>query len=126
MPSSIFGLAAKENRLTTLAPIVTMFAAGLANLLVVGPATNRIKDQRNRQGKSAFFLFYMFLIGFVFLIFSAEIRDGKKSYDPAPHSKEMLRLNKSFRRLHGVSSLVNLTGLLATVFYGTVLAGRLQ
>ncbi|KAK2767412.1 hypothetical protein FQN54_003568 [Arachnomyces sp. PD_36] len=103
-PSSLYGLLEKENRFTTLVPIVTMFATGLANMLVVGPATTKIKDERNRQ----------------------EIRDGKKSYDPAPHSKEMVRLNKSFGRMHGISSLVNLTGLLATVFYGTVLAGRLQ
>jgi len=56
----------------------------------------------------------------------AEVRDGKKSYDPPPHSKEMTALNKKFGRLHGLSTLVNLFGLLATMYYGTVLGKRLS
>lgn len=55
-----------------------------------------------------------------------ETRDGKKSYDAPPHSKEMMRLNKTFARMHGVSSLLNLLGLAATVWYGCTLAERLQ
>ena len=55
-----------------------------------------------------------------------ETRDGKKSYDPPPYSKEMTRLNKAFGRMHGVSALTNMAGLLVTVFYGVVLADRLQ
>lgn len=51
--------------------------------------------------------------------------DGKKSYDPPPHSKEMIRLNKKFGKLHGISTLVNLTGVIATVAYGIVLGSRL-
>lgn len=54
-----------------------------------------------------------------------ETRDGKKYYDPAPHSKEMLALNKRFARVHGLSSLINLVSLLATVYYGVVLGKRL-
>jgi hypothetical protein len=54
-----------------------------------------------------------------------ETRDGKKSYDPAPHSREMLALNRRFGRMHGVSSLLNLAGVVATVVYGFTLAGRL-
>ena len=55
-----------------------------------------------------------------------ETRDGKKSYDAPPHSKEMTRLNKAFGRMHGASALTNLVGLLVTVFYGVVIAERLQ
>ena len=55
-----------------------------------------------------------------------ETRDGKKSYDPPPHSKEMRRLNKSFARMHGLSSILNLVGLLGTVYYGMTLAERMQ
>ena len=54
-----------------------------------------------------------------------EAQDGKKSYDPPPHSKEMQKLNSRFGKMHGVSSLVNMAALLATVFYGAVLAERL-
>ncbi|CBF77269.1 hypothetical protein AN4553.2 [Aspergillus nidulans FGSC A4] len=55
-----------------------------------------------------------------------ETRDGKKSYDPPPHSKEMIALNKKFGRLHGLSSLVNLVTLGATIFYGVVLSKKLE
>lgn len=56
----------------------------------------------------------------------AETRDGKKSYDPAPHSKEMVALNKKFGRIHGMSSLVNMVSFIATVYYGAVLSKRLE
>ena len=55
-----------------------------------------------------------------------ETRDGKKSYDPAPHSKEMQKLNRAFGRMHGISSLVNLVGFVTTAWYGISLAERLQ
>ena len=55
-----------------------------------------------------------------------ETRDGKKSYDAGPHSKEMQALNKRFGRMHGISSLLNMVGSLATLWYGMVLAERLQ
>lgn len=60
-----------------------------------------------------------------FLTF-VETRDGKKSYDPAPHSKEMLALNKKFGRVHGISSLINMAAFLATIYYGVVLSKRLE
>ncbi len=60
------------------------------------------------------------------LTFVEETRDGKKSYDTGPHSKEMQALNKRFGRMHGISSLLNMAGSLATVWYGMVLAERLQ
>lgn len=56
----------------------------------------------------------------------SETRDGKKSYDAGPHSREMQALNRRFGRMHGVSSLLNMAGSLATVWYGMVLAERLQ
>lgn len=38
----------------------------------------------------------------------------------------MTELNKKFAKLHGISTLVNLGGLLATVAYGVVLGRRLS
>lgn len=57
---------------------------------------------------------------------TTEAIDGKKSYDPAPHSKEMLALNKKFGKLHGYSTLVNLAAVVATIFYGAVLGKRIS
>jgi hypothetical protein len=59
------------------------------------------------------------------LTWSLETRDGKKSYDPAPHSKEMIALNKKFGRLHGASSLINMVTIGVTVYYGVVLSKKL-
>jgi hypothetical protein len=56
----------------------------------------------------------------------SETKDGKKCFDPPPHSKEMQQLNKAFGRMHGASSLLNMAALLATMWYGVTLAGRLQ
>lgn len=55
-----------------------------------------------------------------------ETRDGKKSYDAPPHSKEMMRLNKVFGRLHGASAMMNLASLLVTMWYGVELGARIQ
>ncbi len=49
-PSGPSGFFAKENRLSVLAPITTIFAMNLTNLLVLGPATTRIMRERKRQG----------------------------------------------------------------------------
>lgn len=57
---------------------------------------------------------------------AAETRDGKKYYDPTPQSTEMQQLNKSFSIMHGVSSLINLVGYIATIWYGFSLAERLH
>lgn len=57
---------------------------------------------------------------------ASETRDGKKSYDAGPHSSEMQKLNKRFGMMHGVSSLVNMAALLATVVYGGTLAEMLR
>lgn len=61
----------------------------------------------------------------MFVSISTETRDGKKSYDAGPHSPEMQRLNKKFGMLHGISSLTNLGGLFAQLYYGVVLAQRM-
>ena len=55
-----------------------------------------------------------------------ETRDGKKYFDQGPHSKEMQRLNTAFSRMHSFSALTNLVGLGITIWYGFLLAGRLQ
>jgi hypothetical protein len=55
-----------------------------------------------------------------------EKKDGKRCIDPPPHSKEMQQLNKAFGRMHGISSLLNMAGLWAIVFYGVSIAERLQ
>ncbi|OJD25493.1 hypothetical protein ACJ73_03142 [Blastomyces percursus] len=103
-PSSLSGVFAEDQRTTTLLPLVTMFVAGLTNRFILGPMTAKVMRQRRHQ----------------------ETIDGKKSYDPAPHSKEMLRLNKSFARVHGICSLVSLLSLSSAVYYGVVLANRLE
>ncbi|CAD6442857.1 209ed46b-7599-4741-b4be-838acc39bfe4 [Sclerotinia trifoliorum] len=102
--SGISGTLAEVNRWSVLVPLATMFVTGLANMVVIGPATTRLMKERKHQ----------------------ETKDGKKSYDAAPHSKEMQRLNKAFGKMHGVSSLVNLVSFLATMWYGVSLAERLQ
>ncbi|KAI2716624.1 hypothetical protein CBS147354_6892 [Penicillium roqueforti] len=98
------GLAAPENRLNTLLPLATVTVTGLVNMFVLRPITTNVMRERKHQ----------------------ETRDGKRSYDPAPHSKDMLALNKKFGRVHGISSLVNLISLVATVWYGAVLSKRLE
>ncbi|TVY18688.1 hypothetical protein LARI1_G002902 [Lachnellula arida] len=102
--SSLSGTLAESNRWSVLAPLATVFVGGLVNLVYVGPATTRIMRERKVQ----------------------ESKDGKKSYDPAPHSKEMQQLNRAFGKMHGVSSLVNLGALIATIWYGFSLAERIH
>jgi hypothetical protein len=84
--------------------IGTMFVTAVANLVYVGPETTRIMGLRKHQ----------------------ETRDGKKSWDEGPHSKEMQELNRKFGVLHGVSSLTNLVGFLGMCWYGVLLAERLR
>ncbi|CAN8097256.1 unnamed protein product [Discula destructiva] len=55
-----------------------------------------------------------------------EKKDGKMSWDPAPHSEEMATLNKKFGILHGISSLLNVVHFVATIVYGVTLAGRIN
>jgi hypothetical protein len=81
-----------------------MLATALVNLVYVGPQTTRIMVERKHQ----------------------ETKDGKKSYDKGPHSKEMEELNRRFGMLHGVSSVVNLVGFLGMCWYGVVLGEGLR
>ena len=55
-----------------------------------------------------------------------ETKDGKKYYEQGPHSEDMKTLNKRFGMLHGLSSLVNLVEILATITYGVILSKRLN
>lgn len=54
-----------------------------------------------------------------------EKEDGKASFSGPPYSKEMAALNKQFGQLHGISSLLNLATLVASVIYGVNLSSRL-
>lgn len=53
-------------------------------------------------------------------------RDGKQWYEEGPKSDEMRALSKKFGILHGVSSLLNLGTIIATVAYGFTLGSRIQ
>lgn len=128
--SSPSDLLAPENR-STLIPLATTMVTGLLNMFVLRPITMKVMQDRRHQGM----LIVCLLLQRTCFIFDhdkqskltwIETRDGKKSYDPAPHSKEMMALNKKFRRVHGLSSLVNIVSLLATVYYGVVLGKRLS
>lgn len=123
-PSSLAGVFAEGHRATTLLPILTVFLGGLTNALFLRPATARVMQQRKHQG--GWYWTFSRMHSLNSLTVATETIDGKKSYDPAPHSKEMMRLNKAFGKLHGISSVVNLVSLVATVYYGKVLADRLQ
>ncbi|KAL9600569.1 MAG: hypothetical protein Q9219_003115 [cf. Caloplaca sp. 3 TL-2023] len=103
-PSGINGFLAEQNRYSVLAPIATTFAISVANLVYLGPQTEKIMRLRKHQ----------------------ETRDGRKSYDPPPHSQAMQKLNKDFARMHGISAGLNLVALAATVWYGVSLSERIQ
>jgi len=96
------GLLQRENLWSGLVPVAFMFASGFLNLTLFGPMTTKVMKQRKHQ----------------------ETRDGKKYYDAGPKSPEMQRLNSQFAKLHGVSSLSNVLGLAAMIYYGFVLAER--
>ncbi|KAI1917395.1 hypothetical protein LOZ39_000387 [Ophidiomyces ophidiicola] len=102
-PSGFAGVLADGHGVSTLLPLTLTLVGGLANLLVFQRATSKIMGQRKRQ----------------------ESIDGKKYYETGPHSKEMIQLNKSFGRIHGISTLVNFAALAATIYYGKTLADRL-
>lgn len=82
--------------------IGTMFGTALLNWVYIGPKTTEVMGLRKHQ----------------------ETRDGKKSYDAGPHSKEMQALNKQFGALHGISTIINMIGLGAMVWYAGVLEER--
>ncbi len=98
-----------------------MFATGLVNLVIIGPTTTKIMLERKQQGEMRSSWLVKALLTQIL-----EKKDGKLCIDPAPHSKEMQKLNKAFGQIHGVSSLLNMAGLLATVWYGVTISERLQ
>lgn len=122
----ISGLTAPENRYTTLLPLATIGVTGLINQFVLRPLTMKIMRERKHQGIRLPRICLHISLWKDGLTCIIETRDGKKSYDPAPHSKEMVALNKRFARVHGVSSLVNLVSFVATIVYGVVLSKRLE
>ncbi|KFX94773.1 hypothetical protein V490_04178 [Pseudogymnoascus sp. VKM F-3557] len=101
--SSYHGALAPANQWSVLYPLTTAFVCGFLNLVFVGPKTSELIRLRKAQ----------------------ETRDGKKSIDPPPHSKDMLGLNKRFARVHGASALLNLVSLGASIWYGVGLSARL-
>ncbi|KAL2164594.1 hypothetical protein VTH06DRAFT_3811 [Thermothelomyces fergusii] len=103
-PGGLAGLLHPSNRWAALAPLAGALACAVGNLVVVGPETTRVMEERRQQ----------------------ERKDGKKAYDAPPHSKEMQELNRRFSMLHGISSLLNLGTLAATVVYGITLSSRLS
>ncbi|EGS20696.1 uncharacterized protein CTHT_0025320 [Thermochaetoides thermophila DSM 1495] len=102
--SGVTGVLDPTNRWSVATPLSGAFLTALANLVVVGPATTRVMRERKEQEK----------------------KDGKKSYDPGPHSPAMQALNKQFSMLHGISSLLNLGTFLSAVAYGYTLSLRLS
>lgn len=120
-PSGLAGVLAAENRVSTLVPLATTFVAGMLNLTVLLPMTRKIMEQRKKQG-----LFLFKLVEGTRLRQVTESVDGKKWTDAPPHSAEMTRLNRTFGKIHGASSVVNLTAIAATAVYGFTLADRLS
>lgn len=98
------GLLDPVNRWGTLVPLAAAFVTGLANWFVLLPASTACIVERRKQ----------------------EEKDGKRSWDPQPHSQEMAALNKKFGVLHGISSLLNVVHLVASVVYGVTLAKRIH
>ncbi|CAK7263860.1 hypothetical protein SEPCBS119000_000714 [Sporothrix epigloea] len=101
--AGVTGLLEPSNRWGFLVPIATMCISSFLNLLVVGPATTKCMRDRHAQ----------------------ERKDGKKCYEPAPHSQEMLALNKKFGKLHGISTLLNLGTFIMAIVYGASLSKRI-
>jgi len=102
--SGVMGVLERENRWTVLVPLTTAFVTGLVNLVYLLPETNKITAKRRAQ----------------------ETKDGKRSWDAAPHSEEMQTLNRQFGQIHGVSSLLNLITMGATLVYGIGLSRRIE
>ncbi|EEA20655.1 hypothetical protein TMatcc_000649 [Talaromyces marneffei ATCC 18224] len=102
--SSISGVFADENRYAVLLPLTIISVVGLVNMFYLTPLVGKVIKERFQQ----------------------ESIDGKKAYDAPPHSQKMTELNKRFGKLHGLSSLLNMGALIATIAYGVYLGGRLH
>ena len=114
--TSLAGVLEPANRYNTLLPLLVMFVGSAVNMLIVGPKVTQIMVERKHQGT----------LSFIDQPNRPETRDGKKSYDPAPHSPEMKKLNSAFGKMHGISSLLNMGSFLATCYYGVILGNMLK
>jgi len=130
----VAGVLDRSNRWTVLAPLASALLCAVGNLAVVGPRTTRVMDERRQQGMCSYAprlgdgvcarvcVLIWLTIGTATV---TERKDGKKAYDAPPHSQEMQTLNRRFSMLHGISSLLNLGTLVATIVYGVTLSSRL-
>ncbi|KAG8804975.1 hypothetical protein FRC17_005795, partial [Serendipita sp. 399] len=75
--------------------LLLILANSFINWIYIGPTTNRLSMQRQRQERA----------------------EAKPYYDPGV-SEAMKKLNREFGTWHGISSLVNLIGILATIYHG--------
>ena len=101
--SDTLPLFATAHDTTAATSFSVILVCGFLNWFLVGPATVRAMRDRKVQ----------------------ETRDGKKYYDPGPKSEAMKLLNKRFGALHGLSTVINLMALGATIYYGFMLGSRL-
>jgi hypothetical protein len=100
--SSFASLTSDHNLYAVTIPLASSAVLGALNWLWLGPWTTKVMKLRKHQ----------------------ETRDGKKSYDEGPQSAEMKRLNSTFSKLHGASSLVNLVDIILLVWYAFSFAGK--
>lgn len=121
--SGVNGLLDESNRWGSLLPIATICVSGLLNLVVLLPASRAVMKQRQGQGKTN--SLYVVTVHTV-TDWSLAKRDGKQWYEEGPKSDEMRALSKKFGILHGISSLLNLGTIIATIVYGFTLGSRIQ
>lgn len=128
-PAGLSSLLDGDNRWSGLVPLATMFVTGLLNLVVLLPATRRIRKLQELQGKCRKPIVLgprqRRAVAGCLLTSATEKKDGKKPWDPAPHSQEMMGLKKKFGVRHGISSLLNMANILMTIVYGINLSARL-
>ncbi|KAK3172758.1 hypothetical protein OEA41_006082 [Lepraria neglecta] len=86
-----------------LAPMALGGALAVSNLVVYGPRTQEAMVERIHQ----------------------ETRDGKKYNDPES-TEEMRVKNRAFSRAHAMSIHLNLVAIGATIWYGFLLASRME
>lgn len=121
--SGVNGLLDESSRWGSLLPIATIFVSGLLNLVVLLPASREVMKQRQGQGETN--SLYLATTQKFTDWFLAK-RDGKQWYEEGPKSDEMRALSKKFGILHGISSLLNLGTIIATIAYGFTLGSRIQ
>ncbi|KAI9703348.1 MAG: hypothetical protein M1836_007915 [Candelina mexicana] len=117
------------------------FALGMAvlNLRVWGPETERVRVERGRQGVCGSSTPHLYLVTHlgkgggmsIYTDFTnshvirKETRDGRKYDDTEHQSEKMKKVNREFKRAHAMVIHLNAIAMLATVWYGVSLAGRI-